>query len=82
MRHGLLVMLPSATESHFKTNILGQALQLMPQSQHSSMPEAELCEFEMSLVYRGISKSARATQSNPILKSQKIKKKIQKINIL
>jgi hypothetical protein len=36
----------------------------------------DLCEFEASLVYRVSSKTARATQRNPVLKSQIKKKKM------
>jgi hypothetical protein len=33
--------------------------------------QADLCEFEVSLVYRMSSRTARATQRNPVLKNQK-----------
>ena len=32
--------------------------------------EAELCEFEASLVYRVSSRTARATQRTPVLKNK------------
>jgi hypothetical protein len=37
----------------------------------STQQQAELCEFEASLVYRGSSRTARATWRLPILKKQK-----------
>jgi hypothetical protein len=36
--------------------------------------QADLCEFEASLVYRVSSKIARATQRNPVSKKKKKKK--------
>jgi hypothetical protein len=39
-----------------------------------------ISEFEASLVYRVSSRTARATQRNPVSKNQKRKKKSQKIN--
>ena len=36
--------------------------------------QAELCEFEISLVYRVSCRTARATQTNPISKKQTNKK--------
>ena len=33
--------------------------------------QADLCEFETSLVYRASSRTARATQRNPVLKTKK-----------
>ena len=38
-----------------------------------STQEAALCEFKASLVYRASSRTARATQRNPVLKNQKTK---------
>jgi hypothetical protein len=35
--------------------------------------QADLCEFETSLVYRGSSGTARDTQRNPVLKKKKNK---------
>jgi hypothetical protein len=51
---------------------------LIPQQSH-----ADLCEFQASLVYRMSSRTARATQRNPVWKTkqtnkQKIKKKKRK----
>ena len=44
---------------------------------HIDEAEADLCEFEASLVYRGSSRTARATQRNPVLKNkQKTKKSV------
>jgi hypothetical protein len=39
-----------------------------------------ISEFEASLVYRVSSRTARATQRNPVLKNQKTKKQKQKKN--
>ena len=36
--------------------------------------EADLCEFEASLVYKASSGTARATQKNPILKNKQTKR--------
>ena len=33
--------------------------------------QADLCEFKASLVYRASSRTARATQRNPVLKKKK-----------
>ena len=48
-----------------------------------SQRQADLCEFKASLVYRMSSRTARATQRNPVLKNQKkflnLKKKNKKI---
>jgi len=38
--------------------------------------QVELCEFEASLLYKASSRTARATQTDPVLKNQKSKKKI------
>jgi hypothetical protein len=47
----------------------------MDMSQHglSRQRQADLCDFEASLVYRVSSRTARATQRNPVLKYIKIK---------
>ena len=37
--------------------------------------QADLCEFEASLVYRASSRTARATQRNPVSKKQTNKQK-------
>ena len=37
--------------------------------------QEDLCEFEASLVYRASSKTARATQRNPVSKKQRNKQK-------
>ena len=37
--------------------------------------QAALCEFEVSLVYRGRFRTARATQKNPVLGKKKKKKR-------
>jgi hypothetical protein len=37
--------------------------------------QADLCEFGTSMSYRGSSKTARATQRNPVLKKKKEKQK-------
>jgi hypothetical protein len=37
--------------------------------------QADLCEFQVSLVYRVSYRTVRATQRNPILKSQKKRKR-------
>ena len=37
--------------------------------------QVDLCEFELSLVYRVSSKTARTIQRNPVSKNQKKKKK-------
>jgi hypothetical protein len=39
-----------------------------------------ISDFEVSLVYRVSSRTARATQRNPVLKKNKAKTKKQKIN--
>jgi hypothetical protein len=36
--------------------------------------QADLCKFEVHLVYRGSSRTARAIQRNPVSKNQKNKK--------
>jgi hypothetical protein len=41
-----------------------------------------ISEFEASLVYRVSSRTARATQRNPVSKNQKKKKKKKKVLIL
>jgi hypothetical protein len=41
-----------------------------------------ISEFKASLVYRMSSKTARATQRNPVSKNKKIKKKIKSLHIL
>ena len=38
----------------------------------------DLCEFKANLVYRASSRTARATQGNPVLKSQKRKQQTNK----
>jgi hypothetical protein len=43
--------------------------------QHSGGRGRQISEFEASLVYRVSSRTARATQRNPVLKNQKKKKK-------
>jgi hypothetical protein len=43
---------------------------------HSGGRGRRISEFEASLVYRASSRTARATQRNPVSKNQKKKKKI------
>lgn len=45
------------------------------------MGQADLCEFDTSLVYRVSSRTAKGTQRSPVLKTQKKKKKEKKKNI-
>ena len=40
--------------------------------------QVDLCEFKASLVYRVVSRTARAKQRNPVSKNQKKKKKEKK----
>ena len=42
-------------------------------SQHSGAGDRQISEFEASLVYKVSSRTARATQRNPVSKNQKIK---------
>jgi hypothetical protein len=44
----------------------------------SSTREANFCEFEASLVYRGSFRTARTTQKNPVSNKQKINKQTKK----
>jgi hypothetical protein len=49
----------------------------MPLSQHLGGRGRQISEFEVSLVYKVSSRTARATQRNPVLKkTKKIKIKI------
>ena len=46
--------------------------QKFPQPAHMLQRQADLCEFEASLVYKASSRTARAvTQRNPVLKIHK-----------
>jgi hypothetical protein len=51
---------------------------VVAQSQHSGGRGRRISEFEASLVYRVSSRTARATQRNPVSKNQKKKKKKKK----
>jgi hypothetical protein len=44
------------------------------QSQHSGGRGRQICELEASLTYRVSSRTARATQRNPVLKKQNLLK--------
>jgi hypothetical protein len=60
---------------HTKTNKFeaGQwiSMLLIPALRRQRQKQVDLCEFETSLVYRGSSRTAKATQRNPVLKNQK-----------
>ena len=49
---------------------------LTPALRRQRQRQAELCEFEASLVYGVSSRTARTTQRNPVSKNQKEKKSI------
>ena len=47
---------------------------LTPALRRQRQRQAELCEFEVSLVYGVSSRTARTTQRNPVLKNQNEKR--------
>jgi hypothetical protein len=47
----------------------------MPKSQHLGGRGRRISEFKASLVYKVSSRTARATQRNPVLKKERKKKK-------
>jgi hypothetical protein len=56
-----------------KSNLRGKGSQIVVV--YAFNPSSQISEFEVSLVYGISSRTARATQRNPILKNQKPKKK-------